>query len=1356
MFLEENVNNVHFLSDKERKDELICYMQSKSGWPDQQYIKDEKGLYIKHTSYNLLENLNEVINTTPLHIKHEVLPKLTPEERWIAVRIAVAATCTFNKTLLCKYIHQMQLWHQMLVNVCRKLDDLSHINNSNLNDATKELVRKWTSTENATIPWFIKSDYTQPGLKNDWTVHGAMIPVHADLEALFGILLQNHTETVLSVLSGAIRRAEVPEPRLSEHQCSEVCRNDITLSRLTNSYTERKIPKIDAILRPPSEKVIMHPVVSDVQQENAQSKLQQMKYDDLILLCRRNRIRVVNKCQNSCTHDDCVTLHTARGKLLKALLRPCVLLWGKKNEQEANYLLCKVSLKVFQQHVDMGQSHDLLSKIHRTASKPEKETCIIKKQLRKLHQHKSHFLNQDEHKELRSAAAAAFGESVSDAERELEQMQVKVKKLKESEYHSVHLTMSKYHRTLTHALPHCFFVSFAILFDVQQTNAVLDHHAEESKYSSIMAGAFPNERNYCGHRYLFDVVYLPQNYKGHEFNKVDQWMVGMDLYSRMLFASKSQGKDASDLSAALARVLNQMQCTDFKIHAAQRSNPELEEQTKSNEPVFRDLNDTFLPLGEKVRNIECNAFGMIATKDTDYKNVCAENALFVVNGETKECQHIPPGYAMEESWCQSTLEPVAMDAQTYEYTMKARDTRDHEIRTSDFVDELHQAVLKFKSEDKYFVKQYSKSKAQFREVLGKLAFDLDALSDGEVLQKLKGIEEDAISSVHVDVQVLVMKMDDLDKEFKDHPMGSEKIHAALRQLQGVLYKDRTDQTSTWDEVFDHLSKIMKVDEVDVLNKMSWLVRAEVMQNAGLPKCSPANLKCACSVDPEEQAGLEKVCVQGKAQILDFDDWEDFVVTAEWPGMAHEALQKKRRRVGNILNESAEIHKFQAGIRRSIAYIADIVNVLKKHTFKNYGPFIGKLYVEKTADSSESDISLKVKKLTEILVQLKGVDPLFVDTVLQVDKREIKLRSSIDKRLAVSSKDIPNMCTYVFTDSSTTDFGWRSTKVITEAGFKHVIINKSSVGDETRKYNPLIMSPIESQFKQIRIMQLLKVMEETIFNRNGGKTVYPYDPGTFVDFGHSGWLPDSQMKVKSTFHMSSDDMKRLIRIRNMGLYKSTGHAPVDLWKKDVYHKALSSGGVGEKQISFGRDVKRFPVGSIVDIKLVGEQDQGSHPANRRVSRLAVVKHNQFSMELTCPSRQYEGLVFDMEGERMLFPGGELMRVPISNTSFTRNEIERVSIERVVNAGMIGSAVSLENNKLQVKKEDDWVDLNAEWNMMRKLPTIQKDDDGEIVEVHETHFKVKTNTGVHILELPTRANTQAVTAIPRKHWTNKSMI
>ena len=269
-------------------------------------------------------------------------------------------------------------------------------------------------------------------------------------------------------------------------------------------------------------------------------------------------------------------------------------------------------------------------------------------------------------------------------------------------------------------------------------------------------------------------------------------------------------------------------------------------------------------------------------------------------------------------------------------------------------------------------------------------------------------------------------------------------------------------------------------------------------------------------------------------------------------------------------------------------------------------------------------------------------------------------------------------------------------------------------------------------------------------------MYPYDPNIFVDFGHSGWLPDSQMKVVSTFHMSSDDMKRLIRIRNMGLYKSTGHAPVDLWKKDVYHKALSSGGVGEKQGSFGRDVKRFPVGSIVDIKLVGEQDQGSHPANRRVSRLAVVKHNQFSMELTCPSRQYEGLAFEMEGERMLFPGGELMRVPISNTSFTRNEIERVSIERVVNAGMIGSAVSLENNKLQVKKEDDWVDLNAEWNMMRKLPTIQKDDDGEIVEVHETHFKVKTNTGVHILELPTRANTQATAAIPRKHWTNKSMI
>ena len=1186
--------NIKFLTENERQRELESHIKLKSGWPDEQYMKDSKGKYVKHITYDLIENLNDVTQIEPeANFEWYPLPKLSTMEKWMLVRIAVASCCTFNKHVLCRHVHKIQLWHQMIVRVCNSLSDLSHIDNSNLNDATKSLIRSWK--QSPVIPIYFESDHIQPRTKSTegWKVKKCMVPIYSELEALFHILLERYKQHILQFVANAIH-SKAPKPRLSLYSCSEICRNDMVLSRITNAAPKHKHIKIDAEIRNPEETVQITPATMK------EVDVQKMTYKKMLSIAKRQKIAA--DCNEECL----------RQKVKNTLQTPYVLLWGKQKmasdlvePNEANYLLCKVSVSVFHKNVD---GVDLSNLIQRNPIK------------------------------TKNASLNALIQTENDSDNEKANL---IKELIKTENDSLdnkvafgdtaHIEMKSQHLILKTAIAHCFRISVTTLYDAMQQTAALDKKTNAHEHSSITAGPFPNERNYAGHAFLFDVVVLPNNYDGHQFQKYDHWMAGIDLYSRMLFACKSQGTTGQQMAAALAKCLNKMNCTKFKLENATKTNTTRPVKTVSADVCFRDMHDRFVPLGTDIKSIDTKVFGLTSFGEK-YAHICDEHDIIMTGNTKHPPHHIPPGYALEELICRS-YDPTGIEfTRTEHFKLDASEARDQPIRQADFIDELYNTLIKFKSKNKHFQNQYSEVRKKLDEILPDIMLPRSEMSESEIYLKLQQLEDSAIEKVTVQqlMNVLSSQLDYLEDKLKDNAIPREM----LLLLKEKLFKIERKRACVWDDVRSALAGSMKID-----------------------------------------IGTEKV--QNSVKLLK-----------------------------------------QLTFRKTI----DIASIFGNE-----------------ADTTE---------LAGIISKLKGVDPDYVDTVFQVEEAEIWFRKNIKKEQALSSSDIPNMCTYVFSDSSTTDFGHQSTEVIVKAGYKHVIINKSSVDDETHRSNPLIMSPIESQFKQIRLMQLLMLKQDTIFNRNGGDVEYSYDPQDFTVFGNSGYFPDSQMKMKKSHHISTSDLQKMIRTRNEGQYKVTGHAPVDLWKKTNFYNPEFN----ENYVDF----TDYPPGTVVDIKLVGEQDQGNHPANRRVSQLAIVKHNKYSMELAAPLRLDSGILkFDILARRQIYPNSMPKDIMIANVSVTPSQIEKVIVQHVITSNMKGSGMKLVDRILHVYNRG-WNRLNAQWLLSPVLPTIGEEENATITEVKHNYFIVKAGSKTHVLENPPLNKKQVTGASERPRWKSQKVV
>ena len=1215
--------SVQYLSEDEQKNELVRHIQRHCGWPETQYMKTKNGKYVEDNTVLITDHLDDIVQKPVDHdFELHILPELDKIEKWMLVRIAVTMSLTFNKHVLCECVHRMQLWHQMLMRVCCSITNMVHIDESNLQLETKEMILQWRKN-NLHLKIYYMTSHEQPRVGGGvWSLKECMIPTHSELESLFYILTKHYLSVVLQYVANSMH-SKVPEKKLTLYRCSEICRGDIVLSRMTNTGTTIKKVVIDAAKRDSSENV----KVSRIHEFS--KKMKDRSREELEALAKTYQISV-----------DLSNEMSMRQKMSELLEKKWVLLWGKKDtESQPNYLLCKVSMRVFEKYVS-GVSSELL---HGESKQKRKKSFKKSSQTRKMHKNRSRKVSKhskaskdgkvrrtrDNDTEENTRTDESFGRSLSEAQEELTKLSKEVQDLRDKNDEDVNLEMKAPHTILSSAIPFCFRISVTTYYDAMQRPAVLDHHTPEHVHSTITSGPFPNERNYAGHVYLFDVVVLPNEYNGRQFSKNDHWMVGMDLYSRMIFACKSQGTTSIEMSSALARCLNKMNCTKFKTEAAKITNTNLPPKVIDEKVSFRDLDDIFLPSKKKIRNIDTNVFGLSASSASsdNYKSLWKE-------GDTPDnSYHIPPGYALEEKFCQSHL-PKELDYTEAQVNVASeRETRDHAVRSFGVIDEIFKTIVKFHSKNTNFQKQYRDIKNKFESITSGLISQTVKLDEASILQKLNEMHENAIENITVSQlsTVLHSNLDYFDTKLKDDHVIT---HDILLHLKIELSKIKDLGDSNWEDVCRVLSKIMKID-----------------------------------------TGTKEM--------------------------------------------------------------KSIVGVLKKLTF-------AKSVDVQTVFVKEEDKD----KLCVILSQMKGIDPEFVNVVLNVSKGEETLRKSIHRQKALQSTDIPNLCTYVFTDSSTTDFGFRSTEVIVELGYKHVVVNKSSVDDETHRSNPLIMSPIESQFKQIRIMQLLKVKRNTIFNRNGGSVKYDYNPQNFVHFGNSGYLPDTQMQITDAqmqingfHHISAQDIEYIVKKRNEGVYKSTGHAPVDLWKKMNYYVPP----IAHKYVDFGK----YPVGTVVDMKLVGEHDQGPHPANRRVSQLCIVKHNTYSMEVTAPCKDSSRLKFAITGKRTLYPGSIEQDLTIANTSVTPKQIERVIVARAINAKMQRLKMCLVNETLSIL-DGEWRDLHVQWLVSPILPNIPKEDEGAIFEIFDTYFVVKANSGVHVLENPPLSFKQVTGSAERPRW------
>jgi len=226
---------------------------------------------------------------------------------------------------------------------------------------------------------------------------------------------------------------------------------------------------------------------------------------------------------------------------------------------------------------------------------------------------------------------------------------------------------------------------------------------------------------------------------------------------------------------------------------------------------------------------------------------------------------------------------------------------------------------------------------------------------------------------------------------------------------------------------------------------------------------------------------------------------------------------------------------------------------------------------------------------------------------------------------------------IYTDGSKTDFGRESTDLIGALGFKHIRVNKTT-------YNGRIMSPIETQFRQLRLMLLLFLEADSIYDPNEP------NPEKFV----------SKKKTKD-FSFSNEDLQGLIRTRNKSLQEAIGYAPDDLWMTRVTYRKAPNFAFGEPSANSSPRI-----GSLVDLVRVGENDHGAHTGLRRSSWLVVAGRiengTETLLELSLPLSAKDNFIeFPTKAQREFL--GSACQVRLHKSTFVLDRVSLVKPKRL---------------------------------------------------------------------------------------------
>ena len=142
-----------------------------------------------------------------------------------------------------------------------------------------------------------------------------------------------------------------------------------------------------------------------------------------------------------------------------------------------------------------------------------------------------------------------------------------------------------------------------------------------------------------------------------------------------------------------------------------------------------------------------------------------------------------------------------------------------------------------------------------------------------------------------------------------------------------------------------------------------------------------------------------------------------------------------------------------------------------------------------------------------------------------------------------------------------------------------------------------------------------------------------------------------------------------------------------------------------------------------------------------------------MELTEPAVS-SGLKFNIYRYQKPYPNAALQKYAIANASVTAKQVERVNTKRTITNKMKNLQVALIESALWIKNKG-WEQLNVQWLLSPTLPTIPKEDNVTISDVHETYFTVQINSTHLDLENPPLKERQVTASVPRPRWNKKAV-
>jgi len=350
---------------------------------------------------------------------------------------------------------------------------------------------------------------------------------------------------------------------------------------------------------------------------------------------------------------------------------------------------------------------------------------------------------------------------------------------------------------------------------------------------------------------------------------------------------------------------------------------------------------------------------------------------------------------------------------------------------------------------------------------------------------------------------------------------------------------------------------------------------------------------------------------------------------------------------------------------------------------------GDIFLEGDTNIEEIITNLRSTVCNKILAHTPGtvfrIDSKFLDDLLATYKTlragDIILtknkytewsKNNVDRLQCIkTSHDVPNICTYVVTDSSTTDFGAPETEVINFIGYKHVIVNK-------KHHNHNLTSPIETHFKQLRIMLQLCHQSKSIFNRNA-TTSFPTLP-----------LQQNQ----DTFEFSENDIQRILRIKNSCVNTSTGQKPADLWMQAQYYnynKKWNKNYIHEQVVipknpsfSYNSMLSYYPCGTLVDI-VHRDPDIGNHTGLRKLSRLMVVGHTNTSVELLAPDNS-DSKNTQIIGKRSLY-GEPPHNIRLLDITYVPYRLTHVVVNRRFTKNSVKTYIRVQDSVLSHRDSND---------------------------------------------------------------------